>query len=146
MTLKARHIPGRLNVLADKLSRLGQIIQTKWSPSRGFLVDVHQVAPTLNRPLCNEVQQQVAPVCVTSSRQPSLGSRCTHLSWEHLDHYAFKPVAMDYPCWRIILIAPGWPNKPWFWDLVVRSSQIPPVHAQPTQSANHSTRLHQGIC
>ena len=31
VTLKARHIPGRLNVLADKLSILGQPIQTEWS-------------------------------------------------------------------------------------------------------------------
>ena len=31
LTLKARHIPGRLNVIADKLSRLGQTIQTEWS-------------------------------------------------------------------------------------------------------------------
>ena len=29
VTLKARHIPGRLNVIADKLSRLGQTIQTE---------------------------------------------------------------------------------------------------------------------
>ena len=29
--LKARHIPGWLNVVADKLSRLGQTIQTEWS-------------------------------------------------------------------------------------------------------------------
>ena len=28
VTLKARHIPGRLNMIADKLSRLGQTIQT----------------------------------------------------------------------------------------------------------------------
>ena len=27
---KARHIPGQLNVVADKLSRLGQTIQTEW--------------------------------------------------------------------------------------------------------------------
>ena len=31
VTLKALHIPGRLNVVADKLSRLGQTIQTEWS-------------------------------------------------------------------------------------------------------------------
>ena len=31
VTLKARHIPGWLNVIADKLSRLGQTIQTEWS-------------------------------------------------------------------------------------------------------------------
>ena len=56
------------------------------------------------------------------------------LSWENLDPYAFPPAAIlgkvvkklqDYPCNRIILIAPGWPNMPWFWDLVAMSSQIP---------------------
>ena len=56
------------------------------------------------------------------------------LSWEDLDPYAFPPAAIlgkvveklqDYPCNRIILIAPGWPNMPWFWDLVAMSSQIP---------------------
>ena len=31
VTLRACHIPGRLNVIADKLSRLGQTIQTEWS-------------------------------------------------------------------------------------------------------------------
>ena len=38
VTLKARHIPGRLNMIADKLSRLGQTIQTEWS----FHPDVFQ--------------------------------------------------------------------------------------------------------
>ena len=31
VVLKARHIPGHLNVIADKLSRQGQVIQTEWS-------------------------------------------------------------------------------------------------------------------
>ena len=31
VTLKARHIPGWLNMIADKLSKLGQTIQPKWS-------------------------------------------------------------------------------------------------------------------
>ena len=31
----------------------------------------------------------------------------------------------DYPCNRFMLIALGWPNMPWFWDLVTMSSQIP---------------------
>ena len=56
------------------------------------------------------------------------------LSWENLDPYAFPPAAIlgkvvkklqDYPCNRIILISPGWPNMPWFWNLVAMSSQIP---------------------
>ena len=56
------------------------------------------------------------------------------LFWQDLDPCAFPPVTIlckvvkklqDYPCNRIILIAPGWPNMPWFWDLVAMSSQIP---------------------
>ena len=56
------------------------------------------------------------------------------LPWEDLDAYAFSTAAIlgkvvekfqDCPCKRIILIAPGWPNMPWFWDLMAMSSQIP---------------------
>ena len=32
---------------------------------------------------------------------------------------------LDYNCLRIIVIAPGWPNMSWFWDIVCLSSQIP---------------------
>ena len=32
---------------------------------------------------------------------------------------------LDQGCHRIILIAPGWPNMPQFWDLVTMSVQIP---------------------
>ena len=40
--LKARHIPGRLNVIADKLSRLGQTIQTEWSLHQGVFQEICQ--------------------------------------------------------------------------------------------------------
>ena len=47
--------------------------------------------------------------------------------------YAFPPVSLlgkvisklsDHLCQRVILIAPGWPNMLWFWDLVDLSAQI----------------------
>ena len=69
------------------------------------------------------------------------------LPWEDLDTCAFPPVAIlgkvveklqDHPCHRIILIAPGWPNMPWFWDLVAMSSQIPPPPPPPAQSTQPS--------
>ena len=126
VTLKARHIPGRLNVIADKLFRLGQTIQTEWSlhpevfsstsPKWTYLPP----GSTTNfHSLCHWFQT------------PKLGQ---WMSWENLDPCAFPPAAIlgkvveklqDYPCNRIILIAPGWPNMPWFWDLVAMSSQIP---------------------
>ena len=38
---------------------------------------MQQVAPALDRPICHEVQQQVASVCVTSTRSPGHSSGCT---------------------------------------------------------------------
>ena len=46
-------------------------------PSRGFPSHMHQVAPTSDRSICHEVQQQVASVCVTSSGCPGSSSGCT---------------------------------------------------------------------
>ena len=135
ITLRARHIPGRLNVIADKLSRLGQTIQTEWSLhpevfqavcSRWHQPQVDLFATRFN----NKLPQFVSPV----PDPQAWAVDALSLSWEDLDPYAFPPAAIlgkvveklqDYPCNRIILIAPGWPNMPWFWDLVAMSSQIP---------------------
>ena len=53
----------------------GQTVQTgsdhpnrMVSPSRGFSSPVQQVASASNRSLCYEIQQQIAPVCITNSR------------------------------------------------------------------------------
>ena len=46
-------------------------------PSRGFSSLVRQVAPASNRYLCYEIQQQVAPVCITCSRSHGHCSGCT---------------------------------------------------------------------
>ena len=135
VTLKARHIPGHLNVIADKLSRLGQTIQTEWS-----------LLPEVFQQICNQwhwpqidlfamrfnhkLPQFVSPV----PDSLAVAVDALTLPWDDLDAYAFPPTAilgkvveklLDSPCKRLILIAPGWPNMPWFWDLVTMSSQVP---------------------
>ena len=141
IVLRARHIPGRLNVIADKLSRHNQVIQTEWSlDQRVFnllcsnwgLPQVDLFATRFNF----KIPRFVSPVpdrkawAVDALSQP----------WEDLEVYAFPPVSLlnlvvskvvDQGCRRMILIAPGWPNMPWFWDLVNLSVQVPfqlPLH------------------
>ena len=112
VTLRARHIPGRLNVVADKLSRLGQTIQTEWS----LLQEVFQtICSRWHRPnidlfatrFNNKLPQFVSPV------PDPLATAVDALSlpWEDLDAYAFPPAAIlgkvveklqDSPCKRII--------------------------------------------
>ena len=84
---------------------------------------MQQMAPASNRPICHEVQQQVALVCVAGTTFPGHSSRCTKSAMggsgciclptsSHLGQSGGE-------------VAPGWPNMPWFWDLVTMSSQIP---------------------
>ena len=133
--LRARQIPGHLNVIADKLSRHKQVIQTEWSLlqevfdllcRRWHKPDRDLFATRFN----HKLSRFVSPVPDKLAWKVDALS----LQWENLDAYAFPPVAilgqvvtklLDQGCHRIILIAPGWPNMPWFWDLVNMSVQIP---------------------
>ena len=133
--LRARHIPGHLNVIVDKLSRHNQVIQTEWSLSQQVFnllcskwarPQVEMFATRFNHKL---------PKFVSPVPDPATWAvDALNLSWENLNVYAFPPISllnqviskvMDQGCYRMILIAPGWPNMPWFWDLVALSTQVP---------------------
>ena len=65
--LRAHHIPGRLNMIADKLSRHHQVNQTEWSLHPLHLRSDHsQMAPSQTEPVCDQVQLQATPVRVPS--------------------------------------------------------------------------------
>ena len=135
IVLRARHIPGRLNVIADKLSRNKQVIQTEWSLlqevfdhlcARWHAPQVDLFATRYN----HKLPKFVSPVPDPQAWKVDALS----LSWESLDAYAFPPVSLmgkvvskilDQGVRRLVLIAPGWPNMPWFWDLVNMSVQVP---------------------
>ena len=125
--IRARHIAGNLNVIADSLSRRDKAIQTEWSLHPQVFQKICQVwhkpmvdlfATNLNAKL----PTYVSPVPDDKAWQID----ALNISWEALDAYAFCPVAIlpqlvqkmvTYRC-RVIVIAPGWPGMPWFWDLV----------------------------
>ena len=134
ITLRARHIPGRLNVIANKLSRHNQIIQTEWSLSTGVQSVVLQVGPPLVDLFATRFNHKLPSFVSPVPDQAAWAVDTLSLSWEQLNAYAFPPVSLlpqvisklrDQGCHRMTLIAPGWPNMPWFWDLVDLSVQIP---------------------
>ena len=88
-------IPGWLNVVADKLSRLGQTIQTEWSLlpevfqtkcSRWHRPQIDLFATRFN----NKLPLFVSPVPDTLATAVDAVS----LPWEDLDIYAFPPAAI----------------------------------------------------
>ena len=130
--LRTRHIHSRPNVIADKLSRLGQTIQQNGPSIQRYSSNMLPVAASSSGPVCHQVRQ--LHLCLTSSRSPSLGSRCLQSTLggpgpiclptsSYLGQSGGKVTGPAVQ--QLILIAPGWSNMPWFWDLVTMSSQIP---------------------
>ena len=102
--------------------------------SGGVLSFVFEMGPTANRFVCNPVQSQTSPVCITGTGLGSLGSRCPESFMGGYGHVRLSSSLSDQPsdfqgdgsglsqddshCSRV-------PSMPWFWDLVKLSVQIP---------------------
>ena len=146
MTLKAWHIPGRLNVVADKLSRLGQIIQTEWS----LLPEVYQlISMRWHQPQIDLFAMRL------ENRLPQFVSRvpdslawvvdALSLPWEDLDPYAFPPVAILSKV--VVKLRDSHSGESFLLhlvaqhDLLLRSgSHVKPDPSVPAQSANSAIR------
>ena len=134
ITLTARHIPGYLNVMADLLSRSNQVQSTEWSLhpqvfkqicQKWFTPHVDLFATHLN----HKLTLYVSPV--PDPRAWDIDA--LNINWMGLTAYAYPPTALLHRVIQkirqchclIIVIAPGWPGMPWFWDLVQLSTEIP---------------------
>ena len=121
ITLKARHIPGCLNVMADLLSRSNQVQSTEWTLHlqmfrqiclKWFTPHVDLFATCLN----HKVPLYVSPV----PDQNAWDIDALNINWSGLTAYAYPPTALlhsviqkirQFSC-LIIVIAPGWPGMP----------------------------------
>ena len=116
ITLKARHIPGCLNVMADLLSRSNQVQATEWSLHlqvfkqiclKWFTPHVDLFATRLN----HKVPLYVSPV----PAQNAWDRDALNINWSGLAAYAYPPTALLHRVIQkirqssclIIVIAPG---------------------------------------
>ena len=124
--LDARYLPGQSNVLADLLSRRGQVIGTEWSlhlqVARALLhvwgsLSLNLLATRLDAKLPLYCSLVLDPQAVFEDAFPH--------PWGTLDIYAFPPFPLvgrvvarvrETPNLSMTLIVPLWPEKEWFAD------------------------------
>ena len=126
--LDARYLPGQDNVLADVLSRRGQAVGTEWSlhpqVARSLLrvwgnpsIDLFATCLNAKLPLYCSLVPDPQAVFEDAFRHP----------WDDLDLYAFPPLTVGRVIARVressrfamTLVAPLWPEKEWFADLLL---------------------------
>ena len=120
--LRASHIAGKKNILADALSR-GRVSQGEW-----------ELAPRWTTWLFKNVHRPLVDLFATAgnAKLPTFCSRFFHprawetdalsLSWDGLDAYAFPPFSLIHRILlkvrtsrvSILLIVPLWSRQPWF--------------------------------
>ena len=113
ITLKARHIPGCLNVMANLLSRSNQVQSTEWSLYPQVFKQICHKLFTPHVDLFATRLNHKVPLYVSSvPDQNAWDIDALHINWSGLTAYAYSPTALLYSC--LIVIAPGWPGMPWF--------------------------------
>ena len=124
--LKSAHIAGKSNVLADMLSRT-KIRHTEWSLNTSV---VHQIFQLLGFPqidlFASAENKKTQIFCSWYPHPNALAVDALSIPWENMFAYAFPPICLipkvlhhmsQYKC-QIILVAPHWPRRHWYPDLL----------------------------
>ena len=133
ITLKTRHIPGCLNVMADLLSRSNQVVSTECSLRPQVFKQICQRWFTPHVDLFTTHLNHKLPLYMSPVPDPNAWNiDALNINWMGLTVYAYPPMALLHRVIQkirqchclIIVIAPGWPGMPWFWELVQLSTEI----------------------
>ena len=95
---------------------------------------VASLGEATHRLVCHSVLGSASSLHLSGKRSSGLARNAFSLSWTGMSAYAYPPTSLiprviakfksDRP--RLILITPGWPQKPWFPDLL-SLSHVPPL-------------------
>ena len=125
--LLAKHIPGRFNTLADRMSRVDKPISTEWSLNQEIANKIFQIMDFPSIDLFATCLNHRLPFYVSPiPDQKALSIDALTMDWNHIHAYAFPPFHLILAvinkvrlsqC-KIVLIAPLWPDRPWFQELL----------------------------
>ena len=154
ITLRARHIPGRLNVLSDMLSRKGQIITTEWSLHPEIISQISQIWETPQVDLFATKHNHKLPLYYSPVPDPAaLGVDCMSHPWSTMIAYAYPPQALIPQVLNkikkdqasVFLIAPAWSSRSWYPTLLSLLVDFPrklPVHKKLLKQP-HTNMFHK---
>ena len=135
ITLRARHIPGCLNVIADRLSRLNHPIMTELSPHPEVMNLIFRLWGTPKLYMFATVHNTHLPQFMSPGQEPLvLAIDTLSQDWQGRSMYMFPPFPLlnkviqklrTTQTGEVILIAPWWPSQPWFPHLLRLSVEYP---------------------
>jgi ribonuclease HI len=127
ITLKAVHIPGRLNLLADSLSRRMSVLPTEWQLNQCVADRLFDHWGKPNIDLFATKKNAKMTTYVSPIPDPSaFATDALAISWGRMYAYAFPPAILipkilqkirQEEC-QVLLIAPDWPSRSWYTDLL----------------------------
>ena len=126
--LRAKHILGERNALADLLSRMNRVVHTEWTLLQSVVDALSITWDTPNVDLLATRLNNRFAVFVSPMADPlEVEVDAMSITWKGMYAYAFPPFVMlgriieklhrDHPC-EMILIAPEWPNQSWYARLI----------------------------
>ena len=153
LSLRAVHIPGHMNVIADQLSRAGQTLPTEWSLHPEVVRDLFRQWGKPHVDLFATRYNHKCDLFVSPVPDPlALATDALSFDWDHLWAYAYPPPQIltkvlrklrSHSC-QIMLIAPDWPKQSWYSDLLelsvedpVRLPLLPRLLKQPHREVFH---------
>ena len=128
ITILPQFIQGSLNTRADLLSRPNLVIGSEWTLHQEVVQDLLHQWPAIIDLFATSLTARL-PVFFAPASEPEATEVDAFLqSWDNLQAYAFPPIAIirraSHHC-NLTLIAPFWPQKEWFPDLLELLSDIP---------------------
>ena len=101
IVIRVRHIPGKFNILADRLSRLDKPIKTEWALDQTVANSVFQMLNFPNVDLFATRFNHRLPLYVSPVQDyKALAIDALSMDWNHLHAYAFPPFLSDTCCSR----------------------------------------------
>ena len=133
--LDARYLPGQSNVLADLLGRRDQVIGTEWSLHPQVVRALLRVWGSSSLDLfATRLNTKLPLYCSLIPDPQAVFEDVFRHPWDNLDTYAFPPFPLvgrvvarvrETPNLSMTLVAPLWPEKEWFADLLLLLTQPP---------------------